>query len=472
MKQLGIVAALPLLTIVFAQVAWSQTAEPVFGDIAHLELDYATGEITTPNPGADTLVPSCYDNSAFSGFFTTIGVVGDEFVDWGLKSCSLSGNVCEFVFGYGTTALDPGAGGPGASVDIAFYPGYAGLCGALPAPAAVYSFSGLPGSPDGVTAAAFTITVDISSSGFAALDGALGWSYIATDSVSGPLLISTSGLCGGPGDPLTGTEDCFDLYSGGACVGTFAFGTPGIASFWMEIGEDDGSFGPGTSTLRVGACCTGASWCPAGPPPGVSGWLNGVYQTASPVAAAFVGISTLPDATGCIPGLGQVLINTTPPNPITAPVTKGSNSIPVPPNCALIGASLTSQVLGVTPSGFELTDTAIDFTIGSGGASSPFAFSSATLLCSPAAESAGTTYSLSVSGPRPGTSAEIEYINPATGQPLIHIVVPSVSPITVRIPAGVARFTHRLASLQHCPPPTFSKEVNVPVGQASKITCP
>ncbi len=352
-------------TTALAQVGWTQTAEPIFGEVTHLKMNYGTGEITTLDPAGEALVSSCYSNSAFAGFFTTIGVVGDEFVDWGIKSCGLTGNVCEFIFGYGTTALDPGAGGPGASIDIAFYPGYTGLCGALPAPAAIYSFTGLPGSPDGVSATAFSITVDISTIGFAAGDGPLGWSYIATDTVSGPLLISTAGTCGGPGDPGTGTQDCFDIYSptGGACLGTFVFGTAGIASFWMEIGEDDGSFGPGSQVQRFGTGCnTGVLSLGSSAPSIGSTWDPSITTAAvSAPSADFYGISTGPGGDGCL-----ILIDINPPNPLLEAgggTGFGSPfSIPVPVQCSIIGvgASIQAGQIGV---GIGFTN-AIDFVIG------------------------------------------------------------------------------------------------------------
>ncbi len=367
MKRLALAA---LATAALTPLAWSQTKQaiPYSGEITHLKMDYATGEITTLDPAGETLVSSCYANNAFSGFFTQIGVVNDEFVDWGIKSCGLSGVACEIIFGYGTTALDPGLGGPGASMNIAFYPGYTGLCGALPPPAIVYGFTGLPGSPDGVSAAAFTITVDLTTAGFFAADGPLGWSYIAQDTVSGPLLITTTGTCGGPGDPATGTQDCFDIYSpmGGACLGTFVFGTAGIASFWMEIGEDDGSFGPGSQAQRFGTGGCNVGVLSTGSPPNVASTWDPSITTAAVGAATidFIAISSLPVPGGVCSGGLEILIDLSAPLVTFAGGTGFGQpfAIPIPPNCRLIGANLSAQA-GQVGFGFGLTN-AIDITVG------------------------------------------------------------------------------------------------------------
>ncbi len=367
MKRLRIGALTALAIAAPAQIGWAQTARPVDGEVLHFNLDYATGEITTPVPLADTLVSSCYDNGLtfFSGLYAT-QAAGDEDFDWGIKSCNLTGKACEFVFGYGTTALDPGAGGPGASLTVSFYSNYTGSCSAgspTPTPTATYVFTSLPGSPDGVSAVAFTGTVNISSAGFILDDGAIGWSYSSSDGVSGPMLMTTTGPCGGPGDPLTGTEDCFDKHTGGTCTGTFIFLTPGIASFYMEIGEDDGSFGQGSQVQRFGTGCNVGVLDLGTLPPRIGSSWNPSISTnavASPIAD-FYGISTGPGGDGCV-----ILILDTPPNPFATDgggVGFGSPfSISVPPNCSLIGASASIQA-GQVGVGFGFTN-AIDVVIG------------------------------------------------------------------------------------------------------------
>ncbi len=349
---------------VLSHSGWAQVSEHrIPGEVTHLKMDYATGEITTLDPAADALVPSCFDNSALSGTFTTIGTIGDEFIDWGHKSCGLTGLVCEFSFGYSTTALDPGMGGPGASIDVSFYPDYRGLCSALGAPAATYSFSGLPGSPNGIATASFTMKVDISTAGFALADGPFGWGYTATDAVSGPLLVTTTGTCAGAPDPVTGTEDCFDRYSGGLCQGTMSFVTPGTASFYMQIGEDDGAFGIGSQAQRFGTGCNVGVLSLGSRTPTIGiPWDPSITKDAlaAPVVD-FFGISSGPGGDGCV-----VLIDDTFPNPF---LTDGGGvgfgspfSIPILPDCSLIGfpASIQAGQLGA---GVGFTN-AIDFTIG------------------------------------------------------------------------------------------------------------
>ncbi len=367
MKRLHIAALAALAGIALAQAGWTQTALRVDGQVEYLALDYATGEITTLDPAADALVPACYDNgiSLYTGMYAPVPV-GEEHVDWGTKACGLTGYVCRLMFGYATTAMDPIAGGPGASLTVSIYSGYTGSCsggGATPAPVATYSFTGLPGNVDGVTVAAFNVTVDVASKGFQLVDGPIAWSYGGSDGVSGPLLMSTAGTCGGPGDPATGTEDCYDVHTGGTCSGTFSFGTPGVSSFYLQIGEDDGSTGGGSQAQRFGlGCNTGVLDLGTEPPRIGSMWDPSISADAVLLPTVdFFAISTGPGGDGCI-----LLIDTAGVNPLVTgggPLGFGAPfGIPVPPNCALIGATASIQG-GQIGEGFGFTN-AIDFTIG------------------------------------------------------------------------------------------------------------
>ena len=363
-------------TVLFAVAPFALGQTPSFrlvhapGEVRSYALDYATGELTeieSDDPGADAFAPACFSNANFTGFYapTTLGI---EWIDWGVKSCGLTGAICELVFGYGTTALETSAGGPGAALDITMYSGTLGTCDSK-TELATYSFTGLPGSPDGVAWATANITVNIEIKSFLATDGPIGWGYVGTDDVTGPLLITTP-------DPAVGTVDTIDVYTAPAsvrtCLGTFDLPLPGVASFWMQLGEDDGSGGGGTATLRVtsSGSCTGAFLVPAGPPPVIGGTWSPVATAVIPWVAGteFLGLGTQPLDTGCL-GFGPLLISVTPPNPIIIPVPGGGVggplAVPIPVSCALIGASVSAQYGGVSLLGaLQLTDSAVDFTIG------------------------------------------------------------------------------------------------------------
>ena len=79
--------------------------------------------------GAASLsVPLCFgkDLSSLSGTsFRPFSVfnVGEEIVDWGVKTCRQSTVVTAFSFIYCTTAEDVSNGGPGAAMTFALYQG-------------------------------------------------------------------------------------------------------------------------------------------------------------------------------------------------------------------------------------------------------------------------------------------------------------------------------------------------------------
>ncbi|MEM7305909.1 MAG: hypothetical protein AAF682_04530 [Planctomycetota bacterium] len=359
----------PLAALAFAALASQAQAQDVpvqrvSGDVKHYRLDYSTGEITQTSPAGDTLVSSCYANSAFSGLFAVPGA-GEEFVDWGVKACGLTDVACEIIVGYGTTALDPLVAGPGAAFDVTLYSGTSGFCDTK-TPVATYSFTGMPGSVDG-SAVAVSMTVDISAIGFAIPDGPLGWGYVEVDGETGPLLM-TAGAGG------SGTIDAFDVYTApaetGPCGGTFAFMTPGVASFWMEIGEDDGSFGAGSQVQRFGAggCNIGVLTVGSSSPAVSKVWNPSITTPAVATPALdFLAFAKDPGPGGCGP-FGEILIDLTPPNPlivISGVVGTGSPfSAPVPPLCALIGATATCQAGQVDVGGQIALTNAIDLVIG------------------------------------------------------------------------------------------------------------
>jgi hypothetical protein len=320
------------------------------GGVTRLELDLATGNVQLAAPAADALL-SCYDNAAFSGFIA-VPNVAEEWVDWGAKVCGTIGLVSEVTFGYGTTALDPSAGGPGAALEIALFAGPSGAC-LLGAEMARYAFEGLPGSPDGVTPTAFTVEVDVHTAAFPLKDGAIAWSYVGVDGLTGPLLVKTAGACGGAPDPATGTADCFDLWTptppgSGSCAGTFSFDMVGVGSFYLELREEDGSV-PGSQEVRLGAGTNPGTLEPGPFVPAIGAlWEPTISVPAVPSPLLdFLGIATVPHPGLVLPGFGEILIGFLPPNPVvilSGPAGIGSPfAIPIPLNTALAGVAVFAQ---------------------------------------------------------------------------------------------------------------------------------
>jgi hypothetical protein len=316
------------------------------------------------NPAGD--VPgTTFANVTTSGLFA-MPPAGEEWLDWGAKSGGLTGVACTLEIGYGTSALDPSLGGPGAALEVAVYAGTVGGCGAsdVSAQARRLTFTGLPGSLDG-SPAAYTIAVELVQETFALADGPIGWSYVGIDGKSGPLLITVGA------DP-TSTIDGYDLYAPapaapGSCAGSFAFAAPGVASFYLRLEEDDGSE-PGSQTPRAGSGVNLGVLSPAPVPPKIGQtWSPSI--TASAVGAPvldFLAISSVPFPGVVVPGLGELLIGVAAPNPLAVVSTPVGSpfQVPFPLNCAYIGLSITSQGGQVDAGGMlGLTD-ALDFTFG------------------------------------------------------------------------------------------------------------
>jgi hypothetical protein len=372
MLRLHNLALLALTSAVTTQLCWAQHSTipvlPVDGPPQAMHLDLATGSITPAATRAETPVSDSFKTSTDTGF-SAIPPAGTQWIDWGVKACGLSGAVCEFVVGYSTTALATGAGGPGASLNVSFFSGTLGSCDPKVL-AKKYVLNGLPGSPDGVTVSAFVLTVNVAADGFFLPDGPIGWGYAATDGLTGPLLMSAP-------DAGAGTVDKYDQYapdSTGVCAGTFSFGTPGTSSFWMEITEDDGSVLASIAARTSTLCTNGWALVPAGPLPKIGGSL--VVDLASFPISPGTEISAIgpPADSPCLPlstfASSPLLIGIAAPFPLLVS-TPGAAvgppiSLPIPPDCSLIGITLSIQsgAVDFPPFGFLLTDTAVDFTFG------------------------------------------------------------------------------------------------------------
>jgi hypothetical protein len=340
----------------------------VSGPIRHVVL-HADGTLTAGAPWspAGETAGTTFANVTQAGLYAT-PPVGQEWVDWGVKSGGSTGVACTLELGYATTALDPSLGGPGAALQIAVYAGTVGGCNPTDVATQVRRlvYSGLPGSLDGGPAA-FTVAIELAKQTFALADGPLGWGYVGVDGLSGPLLIAVGA------DP-TGTVDGYDPYAPapaptGACLGTSVFAMPGVGSFYLRLEEEDGSE-PGAQAPRVGTGFNPGVLSPAATPPKIGqSWQPSLTTPAVGTPSVdFFAISSVALAPTLIPGLGELLIGVASPNPLfvlAGPAGTGTPfSMPFPLNCALVGVSLTSQAGQVGVLGKVGLTNALDFTIG------------------------------------------------------------------------------------------------------------
>ncbi|MFT5290014.1 MAG: hypothetical protein ACI8QS_000896 [Planctomycetota bacterium] len=357
-----------LAGLVLASAAGAQTDLPqssfqsFTGPVQRYTLDYATGTLTkdsavdTAQIGVNAASAVSYQNDCTSGFFTSVPL-GEERVDWGLKAGSQSTIVDSFAFAYATDALDPGAAGPGANVDINIYAGTNGF-GSLGTLEGAFSFTGLPGSPDGVSIAAFIVTVDLAGGfDFCLPDGQVGYGYCTTDPGStGPLIIDVNDVnCNG-----NGVFDGFDVYTCPASTGTYVntlfFGGSPTASFYMVINEDDGSevattvenFGNGTNPVVLGD---------AGLPPILGTNYAPTVDTGATghaISACVYYRGSLPPGTLII-GAGEVIVDPTSGNDFSNIVVGtgvNDHSVLVPKELSLVGMNYTVQAImygGVPP---------------------------------------------------------------------------------------------------------------------------
>ncbi len=358
-----------LALLALAAPAFSQAIQRLGGPITPLRLDPDTGRIEPGefwNPATDA-PGTTFANVTTAGFYAA-PLFFEEWVDWGVKAGGLTGAVCTVELGYGTMAVDPSLGGPGASVEIAVYAGTLGGCtpGDTAQEKRRFTLSGLPGSLDG-SPAGYVLELELDTETFALADGPIGWGYVGKDGVTGPLLVVVGA------DP-TGNVDLFDLYvpapaTTGFCLGSFALGTPGVASFYLRIEEDDGTQ-PGSQTPRAGSGVNLGVLSPAAVAPKIGqAWQPSITTpaVASP-ALDFLALSSVAIPPLFLPGFGEILIGITPPNPVLTvglPTPLGTPfNLNVPFNCSLIGKSVSAQAGQVSSGGvIGLTD-ALDITFG------------------------------------------------------------------------------------------------------------
>jgi hypothetical protein len=170
-------------------------------------------------------------NSDYSGYYSIPGP-GGIWLDWGVMpdSSATSDIVGQTFFAYATTLLDTAFGGPGATIAIAYFDDAVGWCGDSGLgmmPTASFTFSGLAGSPDGVTAWGWIYSLTLTGGfEFQQDAGPFGYGMSFFDSSSGPLLYYAGDANFGNGIDSNGQEDVFDWYKPDVATGT-------CGSYWF-----------------------------------------------------------------------------------------------------------------------------------------------------------------------------------------------------------------------------------------------
>ena len=343
---------------------------PFGEEITHVVYDWnaqavvSRTEISLAGGGAPPLsVPPCFGTSLSSfngtnrGSFSVFNV-GEEIVDWGVKTCRQSTVVTAFSFIYCTTAEDVSNGGPGAAMTFALYQGTKGF-GVLGTEIRRFEFTGLPGR----TTPFFThyyITVDLTKAPLCIPDGNIGWGYQNDDGVSGPLMRQAP-------NAALGTVDALDVYNPGPAtagnfIGTFNFASqlPGSGSWFLAIEEAP----PGGSAVTTvnGTGVNAVVFNSLSAPVIGSSWLASIQVPRPRARLTVVGMSADAIAPLTLPS-GELLID------LNHPLTffdfgYALHSVPLPKNAALIGLTVHTQGAIIHTTGkFQLTN-GLDLVLG------------------------------------------------------------------------------------------------------------
>jgi hypothetical protein len=222
-------------------------------------LDLATGTVTRGpalNNRAGTTVAD-FSNIDLGGFIgVDTGGGACEWIDAGTKgvipnASDLMNNV---VFAYCSVIADPASGGPGGSVLMGFFEGYAAGGPAPTTAVALFNLTGLPGHTGnssfialvngaGGTTCYFLNLIFANCISFA--DGNIGYSWGFTDLGTTSVLAATFPFlscvqsCSGTGPDNQGMVDTIDQYCPpGGAVNTFSFGTTPFGSYFTSISMD------------------------------------------------------------------------------------------------------------------------------------------------------------------------------------------------------------------------------------------
>jgi len=280
-----------------AAVPEAQTARVKFlrvnRPVKSASLDLATGTITRGRAvhervGSTIADFTNLDLGGFVGIETGGGAC--EWIDAGAKGSSSNASdlVSELVFTYCTSLADPVSGGPGGSVLLGFYEGYATGGPAPTTAVAFFNLTGLPGHtancsvismPIGTCGSCFSVSVLLDDC-IAFADGPIGYSWRFVDFGTTTVLAGTFPFlscvqsCSGVGPDAQGMVDLIDQYCPpGGPANTFTFGTTPQGSYFtsiaMEIREVTdaeasaaswNSQGINTDVLSSSAIAIGSTW--------------------------------------------------------------------------------------------------------------------------------------------------------------------------------------------------------------------
>lgn len=335
---------------------------PPGAPVAHFVYDVGTGEarpVTDPVTvgGTQAQTTICFDNDNTFGFTSLSNNPGEEFVDWGIKTCGGTNVVESFQIGYLSFNLDPGQGGPGASFSAALYSGTTGF-GVLGQEMRRLSMSGLPT----LNGALIILTVDLRSDPVCLPDGPIGWGFRNDDG-------DTAVLLGIAPNYALGIIDALDVYSGpataGGYTGTYNFGKGNpYGTLYFRIAENDGAVLAG-STVVNGTGTNPLAFQEVSPAVIGQTWVTSVDLSTIPVVAATVVIISAAAIPPAATPFGELLIDLGVPSQTS--IALGRHFISVPKNLQLAGVTVHTQAALVRqlvlPVGFQLTN-GLDVTLG------------------------------------------------------------------------------------------------------------
>lgn len=196
----------------------------------------ASGDSAAQFAGVATQAVTSFSNTSGTNFFLLPLSGVDEYVDYGVKTAGLDGQVTEIRLSYITEFLDPSVGGAGASLDLSLYSGSNGGCDSDPnSPGTLVrtvSLTGLPGSLNTPFGEIIEVVLDFSDNPIALPDGAIGWGFRSPDVSVVPRLVVI-------GEDPTGTKDFLDNFNAGTCFGpvSFEFNDRPVSSLFIELTE-------------------------------------------------------------------------------------------------------------------------------------------------------------------------------------------------------------------------------------------
>lgn len=307
----------------------------------------------------DRLTTLCWDNSAtppLAGNF----LPGDEIVDWGVKSCLMTGLVRSFRIGYRTMALDPGAGGSGAALTVAFYEGTGGN-GVLGVQVARYVLTGMPASSVAGVPTNHSVDIDLGDFPFCIADGQIGFGFTSDDGITQPLMTAAP-------NSILGTQNLLDQYSPGPAqpgsfIQSFDLGpTSPFASLYLRLVEDSGTI-KASSTIVNGSGVNPVIFSEIAPAILGENWLTKIDLLGFPAAnftALVVSISP-PLMIGS--NFGELLVDLTDPAAIVT-LSFGIHALAIPKDAFILGQTFHSQAAVFQSMGLPTLTNGIDLVPG------------------------------------------------------------------------------------------------------------